>query len=722
MSQLEIADDFMSVENAAKAETAKADYAKKVAEAAAVPLPEEEKPKKMTDQERAAAKAEAMAAAKAKRAEAKAKRAEARAAKAAKIEAERPAKEAAKAERAAKRAAERADKKAAVRKVAAENAAVRKAAKTAFKANQIKPKLFEDNEECQICYEPLNLSSNKPVVCQYASCGYKSCVSCIRTYLLGNPQSAAHCMSCKKPFDNLFLVQNLTKAWTNEKYYPTIYNTLTEMELARLPEAMEEAENRKRASERIVEIKKEIKNICDTVFYPGRVIECCYSYSPDWTIAHVRGVEYYEYDYYGDYYVRLNITHHYNAGGMDNASCTIDNRQRRVRSCNNDYEVDVAIETIIQLQNKISEQRRIEGGGGSQTKQGEKKVFTMPCAYNECKGMLSTEYMCGICNKYTCKHCHEPLQDEHKCNPDTVATAKAILKETRPCPSCNTRIYKIEGCDQMWCTNCKTPFSWNTGEIVPSGQRLHNPHAIEYMRQSGITVRAPGDLVCGGIITLEQRKQLEKNIKNMLPYMQSFHESKPGKLEEALQEQLPANIEKNNNNNNISKSIIDDVTTKIVCAWRIVDQVSRNKLRESREVAQAHSNFNEERVRYILNKMSKDEFTKNVTEYTKYKKTQMDMSHIWELVSNFGIDMFNALYNASVCNNIVSVVSFIKLAFQKNREFDTLVKYANTQLAVVSVSHSISIPKMNIENVDYDSVFRKERYSQIALKMMLSVQ
>ena len=84
--------------------------------------------------------------------------------------------------------------------------------------------------------------------------------------------------------------------------------------------------------------------------------------------------------------------------------------------------------------------------------------------------------------------------------------------------------------------------------------------------------------------------------------------------------------------------------------------------------------------------------------------------------------MLNALYNASVCNDIVSMIAFLKFALQKSREFDSLVKYANTQLAVVSVSHSVSVPTMNIENTNYDDVFKQERYSQIALKIMLAQQ
>ena len=608
-----------------------------------------------------------------------------------------------KAEKAAKKAIEKA-KKAAHKEAAAEKAAANKAAKIAFRSNQIKPKLFEENEECQICCEPLNKSSNKPVVCPFSSCAYKACVSCIRTYLLGNPQSAPHCMSCKKPFDNLYLVQNLTKVWTNDKYYTTIYNTLTEMELARLSDAMEEAEIRKKADNKAKELREEMKKIAETVFYPGREVECSFSYLPNWTIARVHAVEFYE---YYDYYIRINFT-------LTNMSWTLGKHQRGVRSCHNDFEVDVAIDTIIQLQNELSEQKRI-ALGVSQTKPKDKKVFTMPCSYNECKGMLSTEYKCGICDKYTCKDCHEPLEDEHKCNPDTVATKKAILKDTRPCPSCNARIFKIEGCDQMWCTSCKTPFSWTTGQIVPSGQRLHNPHAIEYMRLTGNTVRAPGDLVCGGVITIEQFRQLELNVNNMLPYLLSFNESYPGKLQEALQcERI--------NNQSMQKALISKVTNLVLCAWRIVDQVSRNKLREAREAAQAHRNFNEERVRFILNQISKNEFTRRVAGHNKEKKVEMDMSHIWELVSNFGIDMLNALYNASVCNNIVSIIAFLKFAFQKTREFDSLLKYANTQLAVVSVSHSVSVPTMNIKNTKYEDVFKRERYSQIELKIMLAQQ
>ena len=43
---------------------------------------------------------------------------------------------------------------------------------------------------------------------------------------------------------------------------------------------------------------------------------------------------------------------------------------------------------------------------------------------------------------------------DHVCKETDIQSANMIKKETRNCPCCGTNIYKIAGCDQMWCTQC----------------------------------------------------------------------------------------------------------------------------------------------------------------------------------------------------------------------------------------------------------------------------
>jgi hypothetical protein len=131
----------------------------------------------------------------------------------------------------------------------------------------------------------------------------------------------------------------------------------------------------------------------------------------------------------------------------------------------------------------------------------ERRVFVRACPDENCRGFLSTQWRCGLCEQYSCPDCHvvkgRDRYCEHQCNPDDVATAKLISKDTKPCPNCRTGIFKIDGCDQMWCTQCRTAFSWRTGNIET---KMHNPHYYEWVRlnNGGVVPREQEDNPCGG--------------------------------------------------------------------------------------------------------------------------------------------------------------------------------------------------------------------------------
>ena len=133
----------------------------------------------------------------------------------------------------------------------------------------------------------------------------------------------------------------------------------------------------------------------------------------------------------------------------------------------------------------------------------ERRQFYMACPRDECRGQVSSGYKCGLCAHFFCSKCHldkgMERDAEHECKQEDVDTVALLRENTHACPKCHTGIYKVSGCDQMWCVECHTCFSWRTGNILNGP--VHNPHFYEHQRRNGggEAPRALGDIPCGGL-------------------------------------------------------------------------------------------------------------------------------------------------------------------------------------------------------------------------------
>ena len=145
--------------------------------------------------------------------------------------------------------------------------------------------------------------------------------------------------------------------------------------------------------------------------------------------------------------------------------------------------------------------------------------FVRECPSETCRGFLSTQWKCGLCNLWTCPDCHvikgETRDTDHTCDPNTLATARLLASDTKPCPKCRTGIFKVSGCDQMWCTQCHTAFNWRTGQVESV---VHNPHYFEWLRRNGNAVpRNPGDIPCQNEITHTMYSNIRERINTRFP-------------------------------------------------------------------------------------------------------------------------------------------------------------------------------------------------------------
>ena len=267
-------------------------------------------------------------------------------------------------------------------------------------------------------------------------CDYGACSACAQQYLLASAQDA-HCMSCRNGWNREFMGASFPKSFVNGQYKLHREQVLLDREKALLPDSQLMLENYRIAQQ------------------------------------------------------------------LERLVVSNDNEMRDLRRRINELTWDV--------QRDRDQIHRIRVGGyttdgdphGAGREGRERRQFVRACPADNCRGFLSSQWKCGTCELFCCPTCHEVKGEDrdapHTCDPDVAASAALLARDTKPCPKCASMIYKIDGCDQMWCTQCQTAFSWRSGAVVVNA--IHNPHYYDWLRRAnggGEIPREPGDVPPGG--------------------------------------------------------------------------------------------------------------------------------------------------------------------------------------------------------------------------------
>lgn len=311
----------------------------------------------------------------------------------------------------------------------------------------------------------------------------------------------------------------------------------------------------------------------------------------------------------------------------------------------------IEVEELSEINRRISalraEHNRIGRTSNNTT---ERSTFVKACPDGDCRGFLSSQWKCGLCEKWACSDCHEikglTRDCEHVCDPNNVATAALIANDTKSCPSCGMGINKLEGCDQMFCTQCNTGFSWRTGRIETN---IHNPHYFDWLRRTGGDVqRDPNEIRCG------------RDINN------TFVRS----LMSCLR----------------VKAVPADITTRVS---RICEAIIHHRYVEmERYPVNRVLNNQDLRIQYLRNKISEDDFKIQIQRLDKKHQKNREIYHIFALLNSTVTDI---LYRFDDAVQSVTFSSGTLEERQKTydilKEIDRIREYVNECLAEIAKTY-----------------------------------
>lgn len=307
---------------------------------------------------------------------------------------------------------------------------------------------------------------------------------------------------------------------------------------------------------------------------------------------------------------------------------------------------------IAELNRQIAELQVEKSHALNRRRTNDRAAFIRACPEDGCRGFLSTQWKCGICEKWVCPDCNAvkgyTRDAEHTCNEDDLATAQLIATDTKPCPKCATGIFKIDGCDQMWCTQCHTAFSWRTGRIE---QNVHNPHFFEWQRRNGGNVqRNPNDVPCG--------RNLDHYLYSSFTTLMKTHYYAASNARMVV--------------SRIDRLIRSGIHMMHVERPPQVDYAARNESL---------------RVQYLMKEITEEQMREQLQRDDKKHAKNQELRDVFTLVTNTLTDILYRFYDDLNTNKLqyCAVIDSTML-----NEVDTIVAYANECLSDISHTYSCS--------------------------------
>lgn len=311
-----------------------------------------------------------------------------------------------------------------------------------------------------------------------------------------------------------------------------------------------------------------------------------------------------------------------------------------------------------------------------------KVKFMKACPAEDCRGFLSTAWKCGSCDTHTCSKCFavKVTDVEHVCNEDDVKSAEMIKSDTRSCPGCATPVYKVEGCDQMWCTQCHTAFSYKSGAKINGV--IHNPHFYAWQNEGGqaadaVQINAPGAVMCGGIPRVQE---LVRELVWNLDIRNTFRRYRNG-----VQENM---------------SYKERIAAKCTDLHRWCGHFANEELEPVRRVCNAANDNEKLRVRYIMKEIDMEQMKQGIMKADRKRGKAHAILQIYELVNTVLTesvrDIFEILQNKHRINDSTyGDESPVEVILRNIKRCDTLREYANTELIRVSVMYSQTVGHIN---------------------------